>query len=115
MRRRREHDAFTQHVLERLARVASIQPKSMFGGVGFYVEGSFCALIADGRLFFKVDDANRSDFEKAGMEPFQPFPDKPSKLLYFEVPERVLADDARLKTWLDKSLAVARRAAKKKR
>lgn len=112
---KRRFDDFTEYVLERLGRHASVAAKSMFGGVGIYVDGFFCALISGGRLYFKVDDENRGDFERAGMEPFQPFPDKPSQLAYFEVPERVLADDTRSKAWLDKALAAAKRAAKKKR
>lgn len=111
----RAFDDFTEHVLERLGRVAPTRAKRMFGGVGLYVDGEFCALIADGRLYFKVDDANRADFERAGMEAFQPFSDRPTTMGYYELPERVLADDARLKPWVEKSLDVARRAATKKK
>lgn len=108
---RHELDGFTEHVLERLNRCAPTHAKRMFGGVGLYVDQTFCALIADGRLYFKVDDTNLADFERAGMEPFQPFPDKPTTMGYYEVPERVLADDSRLGPWLAKALAVAKRAA----
>lgn len=104
-------------MLERLGRAASGEPvaaRAMFGGVGLYVGGLFCALIADGRLFFKVDATNRADFERAGMDAFQPFPDRPGTMSYYELPERVLVDDSRLRAWLDKSLDVARRAATKK-
>ncbi|MBI5431317.1 MAG: TfoX/Sxy family DNA transformation protein [Planctomycetes bacterium] len=112
---RRAFDEFTEHVLDRLGRVAPVVAKRMFGGFGLYVDGVFCALIADGRLYFKVDDSNRADFERAGMEPFQPFPDQATTMGYYEVPERVLADDARLKPWVEKALGVARSAATKKK
>ncbi len=48
------------------------------------------------------------------MDAFQPFTDRPSVLSYFELPERVLASDSLLRSWLEKALDVARRAAKKK-
>ncbi|MCK6446150.1 MAG: TfoX/Sxy family DNA transformation protein [Planctomycetes bacterium] len=110
----RDFDDFTEDVLERLQRVAPTHAKRMFGGVGLYVDGVFCALIADGRLYFKVDDTNRGDFERAGTEPFQPFPDKPTTMGYYAVPERVLGDRARLELWLTKAVDVAKRATTKK-
>jgi len=45
----------------------------MFGGVGIYAGQLFFALIADDTLYFKVDDSNRSDFERLAMRPFQPY------------------------------------------
>ncbi|MBK8177425.1 MAG: TfoX/Sxy family protein [Planctomycetes bacterium] len=48
----------------------------MFGG-RLPVDGGICALTMRGRLFFKVDDTNRPQFESEGMEAFQPFPDRP--------------------------------------
>jgi DNA transformation protein len=86
----------------------------MFGGRGLYVDGVFCALTMRGRLFFKVDDTNRPQFESEGMEAFQPFPDRPGSLSYFELPERVLEQHVELGTWLDQSLDVARRARTRK-
>lgn len=112
--RHRAFDEFTEDVLERLNRVAPTRAKRMFGGVGLYVDGVFCALIADGRLYFKVDDTNRADFERAGMEPFQPFAEHAPTLGYYTVPERVLADESRLRPWLAKTLDVAKRASAKK-
>ena len=60
-------------MLEQLGRITSVTGKSMFGGVGIYAQGLFFALIADGRLYFKVNDATRPDFERQGMKPFRPF------------------------------------------
>jgi len=110
-------DGFTEYVLERFRRARPRLPvvaKAMFGGRGFYVDGVFCALTMRGRLFFKVDDTNRPQFEREGMEAFQPFPDRPGSLSYFELPERVLEQHVELGTWLDQSLDVARRARTRK-
>src|ERR1051325_3013663 len=64
---------YREFVLEQLGRVTPVTGKSMFGGVGIYAQGLFFALIAENRLYFKVDDATRPDFEQRGMEPFRPF------------------------------------------
>ena len=45
----------------------------MFGRVGLYAQGLFFALIAEDRLYFKVNDATRPEFQQRGMEPFRPF------------------------------------------
>ncbi len=98
-------------VEERLSAVVPIQTKAMFGGVGIYSEGLFFALIAEDRLYFKVDDSNRGDFEGAGMSPFYPY-DSPTPMGYWEVPERVFKSKKELGVWVDKALRVAESAKK---
>jgi DNA transformation protein len=73
-------------VLEQLGRVTPVTGKSMFGGAGIYTHGLFFALIAEDRLYFKVNDAMRPEFERRGMEPFPPF-GKDSAMGYYEVPD----------------------------
>ena len=58
--------------MEQLERISLITSKNMFGGVGLYADGYYFALMAEDRLYFKVDDSNRPDFEAAAMEPFRP-------------------------------------------
>ena len=101
-------------VIEQLDRVTSITEKNMFGGVGLYGDGTFFALIADDRLYFKVDDVNRPRFEAVGMEPFRPYDDERT-MSYYEVPIEVLEDVDRLRTWVADALAVAHRARRRKR
>jgi DNA transformation protein len=85
----------------------------MFGGAGLYFEGLFFALVADDVLYFKVDDSNRADYESAGMGPFQPFPDKPYTMQYYEVPIEALENRENLYDWARKALDVAERKADK--
>ena len=56
--------SYREFVLEQLGRVTPVTGKSMFGGVGIYAQGLFFALIAENRLYFKVDDATQPDFEQ---------------------------------------------------
>lgn len=106
--------SYQRFVLDQLERAFSVVAKPMFGGVGLYAEGYFFALIADDRLYFKVDDTNRPDFEAAAMEPFRPYGDERA-MRYYEVPIAVLEDADALQGWAENAIAVARRAKQRKR
>jgi len=80
----------------------------MFGGVGIYAEELFFALIAEDKLYFKVDHTNRADFEAAGMGPFFPY-DSPTPMGYWELPPTVIDQPEELKIWIDKAMGVAER------
>jgi DNA transformation protein and related proteins len=99
-------DGYRAFVLEQMERVCPVTAKSMFGGVGLYSQGLFFALIAEDRLYFKVDDATRLDFERLGMEPFRPF-EEDKAMGYYEVPVDVLEDVAQLESWMRKAIQVA--------
>ena len=86
----------------------------MFGGVGIYSGEIFFALVAYDRLWFKVDDSNRGDFEARGMKPFQPFPDRPMTMSYYELPTDLLDDSDSLRVWAARSIAIARSTKKAK-
>ena len=86
-----------------------VTAKSMFGGVGIYAQGLFFALVAEDRLYFKVDDATRPDFERFGMEPFRPFGED-SAMGYYEVPADVVEDADQLASWVAKAIDVAGKA-----
>ena len=105
---------FREFVLEQLGRVVSIDWKRMFGGVGLYADGTFFALIDDDIVYFKVGDENRADFEATGARAFSPY-DGTYSMNYFELPAAVLEDIDALRTWTQKSVAVARHAGAKKR
>lgn len=107
-------EGYRSFVIEQLGQVALITSKSMFGGVGLYADGLFFALIADDRLYFKVDDSNRPDFEASDMEAFSPYGDGRT-MKYFELPIGVLEDVDALQTWAEKAIDVARRAKKGKK
>ena len=100
---------YRDFVVEQLERVAPVTAKSMFGGVGLYAQGLFFALIAEDRLYFKVDDLTRPDFERLGMEPFRPFGEAHA-MGYYEVPADVLEDVAQLAPWMKKAIDVAAKA-----
>jgi DNA transformation protein len=105
--------SYRDFVVEQLERVAPVTAKSMFGGVGLYAEGLFFALIAEDRLYFKVDDSTRPDFERLGREPFRPFGEDQA-MGYYEVPADVLEDVTQLDPWMRKAIDVAAKAKRRK-
>ena len=107
-------DSYREFVLEQLGRVASVIGKSMFGGVGIYSQGLFFALIAEDRLYFKVDDTTRPDFERLDMEPFRPFGED-SAMGYYEVPADVVEDSVQLAAWMKQAIHVAANSKRRKR
>ncbi len=50
-------EGYREYVMGRLERVGQVTARNMFGGVGIYFEGLFCALIAENVLYFKGDVA----------------------------------------------------------
>lgn len=105
---------YRAEIEELLGGVVPIRTKAMFGGVGIYSEDLIFALIAEDKLYFKVSDLNRADYEAAGMGPFFPY-DSPTPMGYWEVPQTVQAAPVELRVWIDKALAVAEQAKRKKK
>ena len=102
-------DAFKDFVLDQLADVGEVAPKSMFGGIGLYCDGVFFGIIARDVVYLKVDDTTRADYERAGAKPFKPYPDRSGTLQYYAVPLEVLESPLDLVAWARKAVAVAAR------
>ena len=102
-------EQFVAFVLDQLGEVRKVTHRRMFGGAGFYAGALFFALADDDTLYFKVDDSNRSDFEREGMKPFQPFGPDSKPMGYYEVPPRVLEDIEELTLWMQRAISVAAR------
>jgi DNA transformation protein len=104
-------DSFRAFALEQLQRtIPDVRARSMFGGVGVYAGDLFFGLMDDDILYFKVDDSNRGRFEERGMGPFRPYGDGGEIMQYYEVPADVLEDVDLLASWVEASVAVARKA-----
>lgn len=88
-----------------LGHIDGITSRSMFGGYGLYLNGVIFGIIAEGTLYFKVDDSNRSEFEKRGSVPFS-YKAKGGKnvsMNYYEVPEEIMSDRDAIREWIDVS------------
>jgi DNA transformation protein and related proteins len=99
---------FLDLVLEKLAPLGAVTGKSMFGGFGVFHEAEMFGLISNDVLYLKADDSNREDYTSRGSNQYKPMP-------YFRVPDDVFEDAEELRTWAQKSAAIAHAAPKKKR
>jgi DNA transformation protein len=100
---------YRDYVLEQLASLGHITGKSMFGGVGIYLDGVIFGLIAHDVVYFKVGDSNRADYEAVGMKPFRPYRGTKTTMPYYEVPVSVLEDVDQVAAWGRKAYTVAAR------
>jgi TfoX/Sxy family transcriptional regulator of competence genes len=99
--------AFKSFALAQLEELGEVTPRSMFGGVGLYHGGLFFGILARDTLYLKVGDSNRADYQRAGMEPFKPYPDRSGSMKYYAVPLEVLESAPELAIWAGKAIAEA--------
>ncbi len=102
---------FVRHAVELLAPLGTVSARRMFGGWGLYADGLFFAIVADDVLYLKADGTNRPEFEARGLEPFRPFPGKPTAMPYYPPPDEALEEPEALLPWARSALDAARRAA----
>lgn len=103
----RSSSAFVVFVLDQLDGLPDLFARSMFGGTGLYSAGTFFGIIADDKLYFKVDDRTRGRYEAAGMGPFKPYAHRPTTFMYYEVPLGVLESAAELVEWARDAVTAA--------
>lgn len=102
------HD-FILHDL--FAGIEGVTSRRMFGGYGFYRCGLFFALIAEGELYFKVDDKTRAFFELRGSHLFEyAARGKRVTLSYWSAPEDAFEDSSLLRECVELACGAAERA-----
>jgi len=90
--------------------------RSMFGGAGLFRDGIMFGLIAYDTLYFKTGDANRADYENAGMGPFTyEGKSKPVAMSYHQVPADLLEDPDELCEWARRAFEIALKLKKAKK
>lgn len=105
-------DSFKSFVLDQLSALPELRAKAMFGGHGLYSEDRFFGILDEGRVFFKVDEVTRADYEARGMMAFTyEMKGRVMTMGYYEVPPDVLENGNEVVVWAMRSVQVA---AKKK-
>lgn len=101
---------------EVLSEVPGISSRAMFGGHGIYSRGVMFALIAYDRLYMKVDDSLKKEYEAAGTGPFVygEGNHKPTVMSYYEMPADAMEAPEIAKDWAEKSLKAALKLKAKK-
>ena len=102
---------FAVHSAELLSTVGRVTVRRMFGGYGLYCDGTMFALIADHVLYMKVDEANRSEFERAGAAPFVcEAKGRRTVMSYLSAPDQALESRELAAPWARSAYAAALRA-----
>ena len=111
-------DPFAQECLEKLQLIGKVTARAMFGGYGYYCEGTFFALIAEeSQLCFRCDEESISIYENAGANQwiYAGHSEKPpTKMPYFCPPGDFLLNPQELEKWANLGLDSAKRVALKK-
>lgn len=96
--------AYRDYVMNFLSPHGPITARAMFGGYGIYYDRVIFASIVEDRLFFRVDEINRADFEAFDAEPFvYEGSGKQVTMPYLTLPEAILHDPTQLKRWIEKA------------
>lgn len=126
---------FREHILDLLRPLGAVTTRAMFGGHGLFLNGAIFGLLASDRVYFKSDATNAKVFEAADLQPFRPFPDRPSgkarpnpesagfaggpsanpyTMGYYEPPESALEDGEELCRWARLGVEASIKAGKRK-
>jgi TfoX/Sxy family transcriptional regulator of competence genes len=102
----------------KLAPLGHIATRRMFSGHAAYLDGVVFALILRGKIWLRVDDKTRPDFEKAGMKPFSYTRPSSAKVIlvesYYQCPDAILADGAKLRRWVKEARRASAERTQKK-
>ena len=101
------YEEFENFVLDQLQGIREFETKWMFGGLALLSHGSAFAKIKHGKVWLKVDESNRIDFEKYGMKQYTYGKDNSRKLNFYETPINILEDRDKLTNWVKKSIEIA--------
>ncbi|WP_284877373.1 TfoX/Sxy family protein [Brevundimonas sp. MEB006b] len=109
---------FGEWVREHFHALGRLEIKRMFGGAGVYAAGVMFALLDDGVVWLKGDEALGAAFVEAGSRQFT-YPTKDGRMMsmgYWTLPEAALDDPDEAVAWARRSLDVAvKKASGKKR
>lgn len=103
------------YVEEQLAFLGRISAKSIFGGVGIFVDERLLGIVMEDKLYLHTDASNLREYQSRGMQQFKPYPNAFDLTTdHHQVPTEVLDDPEELKRWGQQALAAAIEAAKVK-
>ena len=101
------NEDFKNFVLDQLQGIGDFETKRMLGGVALLHQGTAFAKIKHDKVWLKVNDSNRSDFDNLGMKQYTYGKDNSRKLNFYETPVEIIEDRDKLKDWAKKSVEIA--------
>ncbi|HEX5056569.1 MAG TPA: TfoX/Sxy family protein [Gammaproteobacteria bacterium] len=107
---------FLNFILEQMEALLDIHARAMFGGHGIYQGEVMFAIVADGGLYFKVDESTREDFVARGLQPFTyEAKAKSIALQYYAAPPEVFDEEEAMIAWSKRAIEVALRASRERK
>jgi DNA transformation protein and related proteins len=106
-----------EHVRDLFAGVGPVEVRRMFGGAGVYLGDACFALLVDGAIFMRGDEALGADYAAAGSKQWVYARSGRGAVAmpYWSLPESALDDPDEAAAWARRSLIPAERAAAAKR
>lgn len=70
--------------------LSDVSARAMFGGYGVYRNGVMFGLVADGELYFKVNESQKNKYEAFGSKAFTYMKEgRAQEMMYFYIPEEI--------------------------
>ena len=108
--------SFGAFVLDQLSELGDVVARPMFGGAGFYLDGSFFGILYKEHLYFRVSDQTIGEYKKRKAKPFEPFEGRQGTSKgYYEVPVEILESPVDLVKWARAAQRAPRLSSTKKR
>ncbi|MDP2339910.1 MAG: TfoX/Sxy family protein [Deltaproteobacteria bacterium] len=103
-------DSLENHFRDQLEPIGGVSSRRMFGAACLFVDGVAFAIIDNGSLFLKTDEALKAALKAAGGVPFTYEHKKKGsvEMSYCSPPESAFDDVKELLGWARKSAAIAR-------
>ena len=103
-------------IRELFAAFGPVTVRRMFGGAGIFADGMCIAIVADGVIYLKADEATVPAFKAEGLQAFtyQAQSGKRTVMSFWRMPDRLYDDPDELVGWARAALAAAQRAAARK-
>ena len=103
------------YVEEQLAFLGRLSTKSIFGGIGIFVDERLLGIVMEDKLYLHTDATNLQAYQERGMPQFKPYPNAFDLTTdHHQVPPEIVDDPQQLKHWGEQALAAAIEAAKVK-
>lgn len=108
----RQSRELAEHYASELSGLGPITTRPLFGAIALYRDAHVLAMVWNGALYFKVDDASRPDYKAAGSHALGYVAEGHEHALksYCEVPVDVIEDHEKLLDWAQRAWSAALKA-----
>lgn len=103
------------YVAEQLAFLGRVSSRSIFGGIGVFIDDRLLAIVMGEVMYLHTDKLNLDDYLSRGMPQFKPYPNAFDLTTdHHQVPQEIVDDPQQLKAWGQRALAAAIESARAK-